>query len=47
MKIINALTYAMGIYGLALLVTLFVWVVIVGIRWISGERIGSNPPTMK
>ena len=47
MKTIHALIYAMGIYGLTLLVTLFVWVVIVGIRRISGERTGSKPPTMK
>jgi hypothetical protein len=35
----SALIYAMGVYGLSLLVTMFVWLVIVAIRWISGDRV--------
>ena len=46
METIHALIYAMGIYALSLLVTLFVWAVIVAIRWISGERLDSKPSTM-
>ncbi len=43
METMNAFIYAMGIYGLSLLVTLGVWVVIVAIRWISSERVDSKP----
>jgi hypothetical protein len=34
----NALEYALGIYGLSLAVTLMVWLVILAIRWASSER---------
>jgi len=47
MEIIRALEYVMGIYGLSLLVTLFVWVVIVTIRWASSERVSSHPTNTK
>lgn len=43
METMNALIYALGIYGLSLLVTLFVWLVIVAIRWLSGERADPKP----
>jgi len=39
MRIFISLEYVMGIYGLTLLVTLFVVVVILGIRLASKERI--------
>lgn len=39
MKIINALFYVMGIYGLTLVVTLFVVAVIILIRWASSDHI--------
>ncbi|HUK39860.1 MAG TPA: hypothetical protein VLX11_02410 [Candidatus Acidoferrales bacterium] len=44
MESIYALEYVMGIYGLSFLVTLFVWFVIVVIRWASSESPGSRPP---
>ena len=47
MKTIRALQYVMGIYGLSLLVTLFVWLVIIVIRWVSSERAASNQPDPK
>lgn len=34
---INALEYALGIYGLSIAVTLMVWLVILAIRWASSE----------
>jgi hypothetical protein len=43
MESLYALEYAMGIYGLSFLVTLFVWFVIVAIRWASSERTSSQP----
>jgi hypothetical protein len=47
MESLHALIYALGIYGLSLLVTLFVWLVIVGIRRLSAEPIDSRPPAIK
>jgi hypothetical protein len=38
MESLYALEYVMGIYGLSFLVTVFVWLVIVAIRWASSER---------
>jgi hypothetical protein len=35
---LKAFEYVMGIYGVSILVTLMVWLVIVAIRWLSGER---------
>lgn len=37
-NMLNAFEYVMGIYGVSVLVTLMVWLVIVAIRWLSGER---------
>jgi hypothetical protein len=47
MVVMDALIYATGIYGLSLLVTLLVWLVIVAIRWVSRERVEakSTKPT--
>ncbi|HEX9264296.1 MAG TPA: hypothetical protein VF977_08000 [Candidatus Binatia bacterium] len=36
---LNAFEYVMGIYGVSILVTLMVWLVIVAIRWLSGDRL--------
>ena len=38
MATLHAFEYAMGIYGLSIVVTLFVWAVIVAIRWASSDR---------
>ena len=38
----NALKFVLEIYGLTFLVTLFVVVVILGIRWASKDRIKSS-----
>jgi hypothetical protein len=35
---LKAFEYVMGIYGVSILVTLMVWLVIVVIRWLSRER---------
>jgi hypothetical protein len=35
---VDALEYVLGIYGLSTAVTLLVWLVIVAIRWVSGDR---------
>lgn len=35
---LDALEYVLGIYGLSAAVTLLVWLVIVAIRWVSGDR---------
>ena len=35
---LNAFEYVTGIYGVSILVTLMVWLVIVAIRWLSGEQ---------
>ena len=35
---LDALEYVLGIYGLSTAVTLLVWIVIVAIRWVSGDR---------
>jgi hypothetical protein len=37
-----AFEYVMGIYGLSILVTLVVWLVIVAIRWLSSESATSK-----
>jgi hypothetical protein len=34
---LRAFEYVMGIYGLSFVVTLFVWLVIVAIRWASRD----------
>jgi hypothetical protein len=47
METIKALEYVMGIYGLSLAVTLFVWLVIVAIRWVSRERGSPSHTTSK
>jgi hypothetical protein len=47
MEALHAFEYAMGIYGLSLLVTLFVWLVIVVIRWLSSEPAGPKSPSVK
>lgn len=39
MEAINALLYVMGIYGLTLVVALFVALIIVGIRRVTADRI--------
>jgi len=38
MESMNAFEFAMGVYGVSLVVTLLVWLVIVAIRWVSKER---------
>jgi len=38
MESMNAFEFAMGVYGVSLVVTLLVWQVIVAIRWVSKER---------
>jgi hypothetical protein len=35
----DALIYAMGIYGLTFAITLLVWIVILAIRWASGDSV--------
>jgi hypothetical protein len=35
---IDALEYALGIYGVSFIVTMLVWLVILAIRWLSGDR---------
>ena len=40
-----AFEYVMGIYGVSIMVTVVVWLVIVAIRWLSGER--SRPAAVK
>ena len=47
MESVQALEYVMGIYGLSVVVTLFVWLVIVAIRWASSERLASRPSNTK
>lgn len=42
MESLKALEYAMGVYGLSLFVTLFVWLVILVIRWASSESTPSR-----
>jgi len=38
MESLGAFEYAMGVYGVSLVVTLVVWLVIVAIRWVSRDR---------
>jgi hypothetical protein len=38
MESLSAFEYAIGVYGVSLVVTLLVWLVIVAIRWVSSER---------
>ncbi|MGE5303858.1 MAG: hypothetical protein ACM3TN_11080 [Alphaproteobacteria bacterium] len=38
MEELNAFEFAVGVYGISLLVTLLVWLVIVAIRWVSRGR---------
>lgn len=38
MESMSAFEFAMGVYGLSLVVTLVVWLVIVAIRWVSKGR---------
>lgn len=47
METFNALKYALEIYGLTFLVTLFVVVVILGIRWASKDRIKSSKASIE
>jgi hypothetical protein len=35
---LDALEYALGIYGVSFIVTMLVWLVIIAIRWLSGDR---------
>lgn len=41
---VDALEYVLGIYGLSTAVTLLVWLVIVAIRWVSGDRPHAQTP---
>lgn len=43
----KALEYVSGIYALSIIVTLMVWLVIVGIRWVSRERVKPTPSGAK
>lgn len=49
MESMSAFEYAMGVYGLSIIVTLLVWLVIIGIRWLSRERGRTSmfPPVSK
>lgn len=38
MESMSAFEFAMGVYGVSLVVTLVVWLVIVAIRWVSKGR---------
>ena len=42
-RMLVALEYVMGVYGLSIAVTLLVWLVIVAIRWVSSECAKSTP----
>ena len=37
MESLSAFEYAIGVYGVSLVVTLLVWLVIIAIRWVSSE----------
>jgi hypothetical protein len=47
METFNAFKYVLEIYGLTFLVTLFVVVVILGIRWASKDRIKSSTASIE